>query len=643
MRSGAISDAMWELYTSRVLQPGDERLKREPFLRAPHNYIVHRHSLRATQSLQNAKDEARRLNRRLYIALAADAPKDGDRDVFTDSVRLDMLRRFNPRYNKYLPGVLPLYVGMRLLLYAKDCVRFGLMNGCLCELVAITFSEHEELPPQAVGGHAIPLQFMPVSLLLRVPDVAWALPSSMLPVLPPGVTCPRGLFQLRPRSEHLRHSPEKDRWIDVRRTQFPVLPADSRVVYAAQGETFDTVIADMRRPPNMDRETHWLACYVMLSRTRSIDGLLILRPAERTDLSRKPPQKLIDEIKRLEKLEISSTKRLWQHLQSLPWAIPDCVRALFTEVRSSRQPRQCSAASTQQPASSRAPDSAQSRTEQKRPMPEPLAGGRVTVPRRLSVKSKPLGAHGPEPEPKRLRSADGPAGGGAPDNVGRQSHAADVPERRAAADVSPVVPPTGCSSCGQLGHADSSDPLCPFHGRARELHPDAAPGDNVPHMGQVDVQVFADGVLQPPGERDPLWYTGRGDVRVVVANRSFTLGYASGNDNNCLIYSLRDLLRVMCDVALVRSRLEELHPAIMPGAFLSLEYWEDIVNLLWRNNEVRPFMNDVAHRYQLFCAELTWIGHGVLLPLGALGQDQRQVLYIARVNTNHFIPLIRDL
>ena len=63
------------------------------------------------------------------------------------------------------------------------------------------------------------------------------------------------------------------------------------------------MVADMKRPPNMDLAKHWLACYVMLSRARSLAGLLILRPTTRKELDARPPQYLIDEIDRLFKLE----------------------------------------------------------------------------------------------------------------------------------------------------------------------------------------------------------------------------------------------------------------------------------------------------------------------------------------------------
>lgn len=108
----------------------------------------------------------------------------------------------------------------------------------------------------------------------------------------------------------------------VRRTGFLVTPADTLTVYAAQGSTFDAVIADMQRPPNYELTKHWPACYVMLSRATSADGFLILRPATRKELSARPPQYLIDEIDRLLRQEAASLPKLLDYINSLPLEIP---------------------------------------------------------------------------------------------------------------------------------------------------------------------------------------------------------------------------------------------------------------------------------------------------------------------------------
>ena len=62
MRAGAISDEMWSLYMSRVMQPNDPRLTdaQSPFSQHHWQFVVHRHKIRVFQSLENAKEESRK-------------------------------------------------------------------------------------------------------------------------------------------------------------------------------------------------------------------------------------------------------------------------------------------------------------------------------------------------------------------------------------------------------------------------------------------------------------------------------------------------------------------------------------------------------------------------------------------------------
>ena len=135
------------------------------------------------------------------------------------------------------------------------------------------------------------------------------MPSSELPSSLPADIDRRGFFQLRPTYEYISTKVGEE-YLKVRRTTFQATPADTMTVYAAQGSTFDAVVVDMERPPNLDLAKHWLACYVMLSRAKSLEGLLILRPATQKELSSRPPKYMLDELDRLEKLEDMSTQEL---------------------------------------------------------------------------------------------------------------------------------------------------------------------------------------------------------------------------------------------------------------------------------------------------------------------------------------------
>ena len=109
------------------------------------------------------------------------------------------------------------------------------------------------------------------------------------------------------------------------------------LVFAAQGSSYDAVIADMKRPPNLDLGCHWLACYVMLSRARSLDGFFVLRPASRQELAAKLPQYLFDEMERLERLDVSSLDELTDYIGKLPMDVPEEVTALLARNASEKE------------------------------------------------------------------------------------------------------------------------------------------------------------------------------------------------------------------------------------------------------------------------------------------------------------------
>ena len=219
---------------------------------------------------------------------------------------------------------------MRLLLNSKDCVRLGLMNGCECALLQIIFADEEALPEDAVSGAVYELEYIPIALLLRVEGAAWTLPPEQLPKLAPKVDR-RGLFFLSAAPVTIRVQVAEDTYINIKRIGFPVAPADARIDYGAQGETWDAVVGDLARPPKVSVENHWLHVYVILSRASSLEGFLALRLPPREDLNVRPPRTLLDEIDRLAALERHSATRLRCYLESLDCSVPANVLALFKD------------------------------------------------------------------------------------------------------------------------------------------------------------------------------------------------------------------------------------------------------------------------------------------------------------------------
>ena len=130
------------------------------------------------------------------------------------------------------------------------------------------------------------LAYLPTHLLLRAVDAKWMLPAAQLPDLPKDYDR-SGLFLLRPHTAYFKYG-YTGAQVNVRRTHFQVVPADTRIVYAAQGEGFDACVVDMARPPRMGTAVFWLSLYVMLSRATSLTGLLILRLCSRTSQQAHP-------------------------------------------------------------------------------------------------------------------------------------------------------------------------------------------------------------------------------------------------------------------------------------------------------------------------------------------------------------------
>ena len=157
---------------------------------------------------------------------------------------------------------------------------------------------------------------------------AWELPSDKLPELTEGFDR-RGLFLLNTSPVTLRFHVGDDTYINIKRIGFPVAPADSRIDYGSQGESWDAVVGDLARPPQVSLALHWLHIYVILSRARSLEGLLLLRLPSRKDMDTRPPQTLLAEIARLVALESGSAAELHRFLKTLECEIPAYIHALF--------------------------------------------------------------------------------------------------------------------------------------------------------------------------------------------------------------------------------------------------------------------------------------------------------------------------
>jgi len=155
-----------------------------------------------------------------------------------------------------------------------------------------------------------------------------------------------------------------------------------------------------------------------------------------------------------------------------------------------------------------------------------------------------------------------------------------------------------CCSCGELGHEVSH---CPHFTRPPLRHPDASSRGVGPHMNQTDI------------------------ARILATT---TKGCASGLRNNCLIDSLRQLLKPTASVGAIRRALQL---QFRTGATKVTRS-----NFLQFDFHIAAILQQLGFNPQLFtvtCVDLAHAGHG-----DVFGRGSRKI-YLARESQNHFVPL----
>ena len=116
---------------------------------------------------------------------------------------------------------------------------------------------------------------------------------------------------------------EENEKIKVFRWQFPLLHGMLCAAYSMQGLTLDGgVLVDLRRAGGLEDDNWWLAIYVMLTRARKLENLILLgMTAQVEDLLRRGPPAYLREL--TDKLEAKGASTL-ERLQN--WPLYDSVQ-----------------------------------------------------------------------------------------------------------------------------------------------------------------------------------------------------------------------------------------------------------------------------------------------------------------------------
>ncbi|KAJ3549401.1 hypothetical protein NMY22_g893 [Coprinellus aureogranulatus] len=190
-------------------------------------------------------------------------------------------------------GLLPLFIGMRVMITENVSVPYKVVNGSEGEVIDIAWSLNDH------GQRTADVVYVKIP---RCAIEAPGLPRGIVPLFPTSVSIshPINIGQLSAKS--------------FRRRQIPIVPAYSYTDYKSQGRTLERAIVDITSARGQ-------GIYVMLSRVTSLNGLLILRWFPNNRILQRMSAELRSEVNRINELD-THTHRLYQRGVFQPVNLP---------------------------------------------------------------------------------------------------------------------------------------------------------------------------------------------------------------------------------------------------------------------------------------------------------------------------------
>ena len=239
--------------------------------------IVPTNLLRQTMNIRKAQTNSMKSNIPLFNCIAIDTCNTTilTQKQHSQLLHLDMS---SSKIQDGLPGFLPLYNGMPVILKSKNIsTDLGITNGSQGFIRNLHI---ETTPTTNLFFCTCAIVEFPQSKVC-LPD----LPSHYFPVLPIKTTFTTQLATT---------SNEKSKF-KITRSQLPIQPAFAVTGHSAEGKTLPTVLTNLREGG--------FGAYVATSRARSRHGLYITEPIQLQDLEKPLPYNLLQESKRLAILE----------------------------------------------------------------------------------------------------------------------------------------------------------------------------------------------------------------------------------------------------------------------------------------------------------------------------------------------------
>ena len=189
-----------------------------------------------------------------------------------------------------LPNKVDIAIGMNVMVLANIAPDAGLANGSRGVVTDIILDARE--PVQDTVNSTQRLQYPPSAIIFRPLNGKTIrmqnLPNGTVPIFPQTKSFTVGN-------------------LSVKRTQLPITPAYAFTDYKAQGQTMDTVLVDLAKPPT--GALSGFGAYVGLSRGRGRKGIRLLREYDHRLFTVHPSENLRREDERLDTLEWNTKVR----------------------------------------------------------------------------------------------------------------------------------------------------------------------------------------------------------------------------------------------------------------------------------------------------------------------------------------------
>ena len=257
---------------NRLLEPNDKRLHEEPFLSAPyvHNNNDPKYHAMLLRAVEAAKRGGKQPQHILWV-VAQDTlqnPKEVAKTAEQQKRKLERFLQFHDQKTAGIPGLLPLFIGMKArttekVARGKDAKGRDVVILKHTSCTIYGWDLHTADRDHQAGSQKM-FSYLPQLIYFQFPDAEWQIHPRL----------PKGVFPLHfvQRTWMLSESGSK-----VSRKGFTLVPDYASTGFMMQGETLLAEIAECGDIFSVPGMTEILTTYVILSRVKRADSLLLLR------------------------------------------------------------------------------------------------------------------------------------------------------------------------------------------------------------------------------------------------------------------------------------------------------------------------------------------------------------------------------